>query len=472
MAKHIWKIIYSGSSSVEMRALEFLYGEMGNYMLRDWGVYALYTMACEKASAELPDQNAVVIGVGYENALLKKFIAPEEIPAHGFVIRKVDNPQYPDKRLILVAGSDPGAVLYGVITLVDDIFLQLPSGDGNAVIADADVFGTPMKDFTITDAPATAVRSVFTWAHPIGNMYEYFRNMARLKFNRVYMWNEFPPLNASEVVEYAHSWGIEIFWGFSWGWSTNCPDTDVSDLQQLKKSILQEYYDIWAKLPGDGIYFQSFTEMCLREINGRRVAECVVELTNGIADELLAVNPELKIVFGLHASSVRNDLDDIAKCDPRMEILWEDCGNYPFNYINVKPTPAEDLQFVRKLFAQNHSMGLVYKCQLTQKWENFVHQAGTYVLGHNGWKMQANDLEVTQSSWRNYKAVWSERGKLAYDLARVIQNEGGNAVEMNIAAQLNGPIHWPTALIAELFWNSNRDYMEIIKRVQRKTFVL
>jgi len=472
MAKHDWKIIYSGTSPIEMRALEFLYGEMGNYMLRDWGIYALYTMACEKAAGELPNQDAVIIGIANENELLKKFIDPAEIPADGFILRKLDNPQYPGKQLVLIAGSNASAVLYGVTTFIDDVLMSLSPRDNNAVIADADVFALPMKDFNIIDAPASKIRSVFTWAHPIGDMYEYFRNMARLKFNRVYMWNEFPPLNAAEVVEYAHSWGIEIFWGFAWGWSTNCPGTNVADLNALKQSILKEYHDIWAGLPGDGIYFQSFTEMMQREINGRCVADCVVELVNGITEELLKENPVLKIVFGLHASSVKDDLAIIARSDKRLEILWEDCGNYPFNHINEVPTPAEDLAFVRDLFAMKHLMGLVYKCQLTQKWANFAHQAGAYILGHNGSKMQANDLEVTQSAWRNYKAVWSEHGKLAYDLAQIIQNEGGSDVEMNVAAQLNGPIHWPTALTAELFWNSNRSYIEIVKCAQRKIFVI
>lgn len=472
MAKHDWKIIYSGNSPVEMRALEFLYGEMGNFMLRDWGTYALYTMACERASGELPDENSVVIGVGSENELLKKFIDPAAIPADGFILQKRDNPQYPGKQLVLIAGSNAAAVLYGVVTLVDDVLLSQTPRDNNAVISDTDVFGVPMKDFTMTDAPASRIRSVFTWAHPIGNMYEYFRNMARLKFNRVYMWNEFPPVNAAEIVNYAHSWGIETFWGFAWGWSTNCPGTDTADLDALRKNILDEYYDVWAKLPGDGIYFQSFTEMVQREINGRSVADCVIELVNGITGELLKKDPALKIVFGLHASSVKDDLEIIARSDARLEILWEDCGNFPFNCINEVPTPGKDLAFVRDLFAQNHFMGLVYKCQLTQKWADFAHQSGAYILGHNGSKMQTNDLAVTESSWRNYKAVWSEHGKIAYDLAQVIQSEGGPDVEMNVAAQLNGPIHWPTALTAELFWNSNRNYIEIVKCAQRKIFVL
>ena len=471
MAKQDWKILYSGSTPVEMRALEFLYGEMGNFMLRDWGVYALYTMACEKASAALPDQNAAVIGCISDNPLLQKFIRPDEVPAHGYRIRKAVNPDFPDKELILIAGSEPAAVLYGVITFVDDILPQSAKSDGNGVVSDISICALPLPETDLAEAPGFAVRSVFTWAHPIGNMYEYFRNMARLKFNRVYMWNEFPPVNAAEVVEYAHSWGIEIFWGFAWGWSPNCTETDVSNIEAMKQNILQEYYSVWAKLPGDGIYFQSFTEMWQRELNGRLVADCVVELVNSIAAELLTAQPELKIVFGLHASSVKDDLDIIARCDERLEILWEDCGHFPFNRVKKAPTPEEDREFVRKLIAQKHSMGLAYKCQLTQAWVNFAHQAGSYVLGHNGSKMQTNDLEVVASSWNFYKALWHEYGTIAYDLTRMIRQTGGTAIEMNVAAQLNGPIHWPTAMTAELFWNSDRPFNEIIRRVMRKNFV-
>ena len=356
--------------------------------------------------------------------------------------------------------------------LVDDILLmQLPSRESNAVFTDDDVFVGEIDDFTITDAPATKVRSLFTWGHPIGNMYEFFRNMARLKLNRIYMWNEFPPINAAEITEYAHSWGIEVFWGFAWGWSTNCRQTDVTDLDALKQSILKEYYDTWAELPGDGIYFQSFTEMRQREISGKNVADCVVELVNDIAGELLSKNPALKIVFGLHATSVKDDLDILARCDKRLEILWEDCGNFPFTNVNTAPTPEEDLRFTRKLIAQKHFMGLVYKCMLTQKWVDFAHQSGAYILGHNGSKMQAHDIAVTQNSWRHYKSVWTEHCKLAHQLTYIIQNEGGAEIELNIAAQLNGPLHWPTALTAELFWNSNRLCSEIVKCAQSKIFI-
>ncbi len=43
-----------------------------------------------------------------------------------------------------------------------------------------------------------------------------------MRFNGVILWNNQPPVNARDVVECAHSWGISVLWGFAWGWSTNC----------------------------------------------------------------------------------------------------------------------------------------------------------------------------------------------------------------------------------------------------------
>ena len=58
MYRKDWKIIYSSAEGVEARALEFLYGEMGDYMLRNREDYALHTLPCLKADATTPDTNA------------------------------------------------------------------------------------------------------------------------------------------------------------------------------------------------------------------------------------------------------------------------------------------------------------------------------------------------------------------------------------------------------------------------------
>ena len=471
MKQRDWKIIYSSCEGVELRALEFLYAEIGNYIQRDLGVYSLYTIPCEKGTENLPDRNAVVIGTLDGNPLLRRFIVPEEIPSHGFRISIVAHPDCAKMRLVLIAGDGPAEVLYGAVTFIDDILPETLPVDGDGVVYWGDAFKTPFPVMTYSDAPATLVRSVFTWAHPIADYEEYFRNMARMKLNRVYLWNEFAPVNAREVVDCAHTWGIEVFWGFSWGWSTNCTKANVLDLRGMSANILQEWHDVWSHLPGDGIYFQSFTETWETAISGKSIAECVTELVNYTASKILEENPNLRIVYGLHATSVMNCLPDIQKTDSRLEILWENCGGFPYK-VNVPVEPMKEHPFTRTLMALNHSMGLVFKCQLMQKWTDFAHQAGPYVMGRNGHCVQKHDIAVTAPMWRHYEALWAENGKLAHDLASLVQREGGVDVELNLAAQLNGPIHWPTALTAELFWNSSRCYDDIRSRVLRKRWLV
>ena len=66
--------------------------------------------------------------------------------------------------------------------------------------------------------------------------------MARLKFNELIIWNDFVPLNIREVIDYAHSYGIKVNLGYSWGWIDGCNKiTDISDkkLDELKEQIIE-----------------------------------------------------------------------------------------------------------------------------------------------------------------------------------------------------------------------------------------
>ena len=116
-------------------------------------------------------------------------------------------------------------------------------------------------------------------------------------------------------------------------------------------------------------------------------------------------------------------------------------------------------------------MGLVFKCQLMQKWTDFVHQAGSYVEGRNGAEMMRHDIAVTTPMWRAYDALWLEKGRRAYELAELIHSEGGAQIEMNLAAQLNGPVRLPSALTAELFWSTAPSYDEILRKVVQRSYV-
>ncbi len=463
-----WEIVYAADAGVELRALELLYGELGDSILREPGVYAFHTLKCTKASDALPAGNAFLIGTRENNPLLAKFFAASDIPAHGFRIRIIAHPAAQDKRLVLIAGAGPKEVLYGVCAFFDDVLIKFVPMDSDGIRERDKAFLKPFPATDFADAPETLVRSVFTWAHPIGDYRDYIRNMARLRVNRLYMWNEYPPVNAKEVVDYAHSWGIEVFWGFAWGWSTNCRDGAALKLSDLRAEILKDWRTRWSKLPGDGIYFQSFTEMRVEKVGSRTVADRVTELVNTTAAEILKERPDLKIVYGLHALSVSRELKTIAKTDPRLEILWEDCGGFPYRYSKFV-SPRGDTAMTEDILAMPNPKGLLFKCMLMQDWRTFVHQSGPFVLGMNGKRMQAHDIAVTAPMWSHYEGQWAIHGKKAYDMARLIHQKGGVNVELGIASQLNGPVHWPLVLTFRLFWSTKESYETLLEKAMTST---
>ncbi len=206
MRNRDWEIVYSSNEGIELRALELLYGELGNYILREPGQYAFYTLKCAECSEGLPASNAFVIGTLANNPILRSFIKDDEVPAHGFCIRIVGNPAAEGKQLVLIAGDGASEILYGVCAFFDDVAPMCFAKNGDGIFEDDELFSKPLPETEYKDAPQSLVRSVFTWAHPVGDYRDYIRNMARMRINRLYYWNEYPPVNANEIVHYAHSW--------------------------------------------------------------------------------------------------------------------------------------------------------------------------------------------------------------------------------------------------------------------------
>lgn len=471
MKNRNWKIIYSNYEGVEKRAVEFLYRELAGRILRDPGIYSVHVLACEKVGCKL-DKNAVVVGTYDANPLLRRFFRPGEIPAGGYGVRIVDNPDDPALQLVLVCGDTPAAVFWGAADFIDDgLPAVAPKFDGHTF--DTDTFEQPrLAPYESLRAPQSRVRSVFFWGHTVDDYEAHFATLARLKFNEVIIWNEYPPLNARDVVACAHSYGIAVVWGFSWGWSTNCNDIDFGALDKLRDAIVDEWRRVWKPLGGDGIYFQSFTELSTDTINGHPIAESVVGLVNDTCAKILAEDPSLKIEFGLHATSVRQHLGAIAKTDPRIEIIWEDCGGFP--YKTTTPfDPEGDLAFTEAMLAQNRPMGLVFKCQAMLDWSRnrFNHQPGPYLLGMSGPDVLAADLAMLDQIWRRYTHDWLLHGKVAYGLAKRIHAEKGRPVTLNVVGNLVGPIRFPTALVSELFWSTEEPYETILARVLKRAYI-
>lgn len=464
-----WKMVVGSMDGPQGRAVQLINAEMGRFIVRDPGIYAIHTLPVVLADdpREIPGRNRILIGTLVNNAHLARWVKPGDIPENGYVVRAFEQD---GAKTVVIAGDNPVSVLYGAVDFVEDGLSALSIRIGNGITMPSYAFdGRPFaQSYESCRAPKTLIRSVFTWGHVISDYHSYFRNLARMKLNEVVIWNDYEPLNAREIVACAHSWGVKVIWGFSWGWTTGqCRGAKLDDesLKKLEDGIVAKWRETWGRLPGDGIYFQSFTETRSDNHGGRSVAEAVVKLVNATAARIWMEKPDLRIIFGLHATSVRSRLEEVFRTDPRMDIYWEDFGGFPYDARKTYEVPETDeREFFEKVLQDKRGIGLVYKCQLFQDWSNFFHQKGPYLLGEAGEDVMLHDQSVTSDAWRGYTLMWLSKGEKAYAVTRGFQSRNPTPA-LCLAGNFNGPIYFATALAAELFWSADEPYAEIIARV-------
>lgn len=478
-----WTLIYAKYEGAQKRAVDLVYRELGTYLTRDVGVYSFHAVACT-AQAQSEDGNQVFFGTYNDHAVFKEHFAAEEIPVNGYAVKVCDAPQHQGCKQVLLCGFSQREIFYAAAEFVDDYFTKAaPLFDAHIRLRN-EMLEYPLPDYKAVRSPSFQTRSIFTWGHPISDYQQYFENMARLKLNQVILWNDHLPLNADEIVSCAHSYGIEVLWGFSWGWDFNCKDGRVRDLEGLKNEIVSEYNRTYAGVKGDGIYFQSFTELTEDAIDGIPVSEAVTQLVNMTAEEILRIRPSLHLQFGLHASSVKDRLFDIARVDGRVEILWEDCGSFPYKALpqNERVNPFDSLEeseaqypFADKMIDLRGGapMGIVYKCMLTMDWsrKRVTHQPGRYVLGVASDATKRHDEGLLRNLWRYFSAEWIENGEYVYRLTRHIREKSEGKAAMCMAGMFSGGVWYPMALCAELFWDCREDFSAIRKRVLLRNWI-
>lgn len=480
MGNKTWKIFYSKYEGAQKRAVDLVYRELGNYQLRDTGVYSFHAVACENQETLPRDCHAVVLGRYVDNPVMQSYLQANEVAENGYVVKVMDHPENPACKLVLLCGDTDREVFYAAADFVDDYFtVATPSVDAYIHLRH-ELLEQRLPDYYHASAPSFKTRSVFTWGHPINDYRQYFENLARLKFNQVIVWNDFLPLNADDIVECAHSYGMELIWGYAWGWGFNCKESNVRDLDVLKDSIVQEFCATYQHAKCDGIYFQSFTELSESSIDGISVASAVVKLVNMTANELFKYNPDLHIQFGLHASSVKENIADIAQVDDRIEIVWEDCGGFPYKASPIS-LQLDECDFEEQTqFADNilclrdgGKSGIVYKCLLTMDWSRgrVTHQAGRYVMGETGDGTKQHDERLLADIWRFYSAEWVKHGERAYALTRHIHETSSGTNTMCLAGMFSGGVWFPTAMCAEMFWDCEQDYSALRDKVLKRQWV-
>lgn len=460
---------------------------------------ALYDMCTApvraKAADSLTDEDRScgIVAVGLAShplicaAAEKGFFVPERA-AQGYSVAVGENPLWGGD-LAVIQGADDAGVLYGAIEFVTR-YLGGGVYAGRRPYMEYESFFdkpmcSPLPAFVSRSAPGVSRRGIWTWGHVIYDYRAFFENMARLKMNEVVIWNNHIPLNHADVTEYAHSLGIRLIWGFAWGWDTDFAKLDLADsavLERIKASALERFESEYACSGCDGIYFQSFTEIDREYLGGRLIADAVVELVNDIGGRILEMDPGLEIQFGLHAQSVRNRLDYIAKVDPRISIVWENCGDFP--YVNLRheaelgdaPMDGGTVEFTRRIMdlrGGTDGFGVVLKGLVSLDWDTFVHPPADLILGERSEKCLAQISErrkplykIRQESFMRHSddiaAVARELTRSSRPVSALLLVEDG-AFEAGI------PL--PVAIVAEALWDGARSGAEIVTAAMRNPFV-
>lgn len=434
--------------------------------------------------------NLILVGQN-DSPLIRQLIEKEEITpcqkAQGYTIRIADSIWNTEKQMVVIAGSDIYGVLYGCVDFCNQYCGSRIYRSGSVVDdLHKEYFEKPfhekLPEWNVTTAPAVAERGIWTWGHVIYDYRRFFENMMMLKLNEVVIWNDFAPINARDIADYAHELGIKLIWGFPWGWGTDCRTSaklDDESLKELGYQIVAKYEKEYAHSGCDGIYFQSFTELGSAYIGDKLIAETVVDFVNDTAGMLLEKYPDLHIQFGLHAESVRNHTQFIAKVDPRVYIIWENCGSFPFQGVNAHhgdETQVGDLQatkeFVEKiavLRGREDKFGAVLKGMTALDWGKFRHQKPGLIMGERSQRFIRQMTEDKNRIWKSRQSYWIRHVEYLREVVKSLIKDKDyvNVQELVEKGMFEAAIPLPVAIYAETLWNCDRPGMETVLEVMK-----
>jgi hypothetical protein len=470
-----WKAIYSSAEGPEGRALEVLIERYGPPFLRESAHSNCFVLPLEKdgGKAVTTKRDIIVLGVPAQNATLRSVLgdAVKRVPAGGYLI-KTDHKR--GRNIVAIAGDTPQAVLWGMFDFLD---VHVPRLESRIASQHRRYAGTFFRAAKIpaseyATAPQTPIRSTWYWGQTIADYRTAFKEMARGRFNRAIIWNDQQVLNAREVVQYANSWGVEVFWGFSWGWTLSGQDARNLNFDKLADEIVNEWRTVWKPMGGDGIYFQSFTETNKRFIGGRSLPEATVSLVNRVASRILKEAPGTRFVFGLHSNSMRypGAAEAMKKVLPEIAIIWENCGGYnsfPFWELDGR-RGGPNRAFCEKVLALTPKAGLCWKAQLRMDWGNYVPPAGPFLLGCAGNRLYARDRAYATPRLWSFDEDWILNGKTVHEFMRHLRAGKNPPNELHAVCEYNPPYFFQTMCQAELFWSSVDSWEEIARRARQR----
>jgi len=451
-------------SEIQRRAIEELSATLLEYTLE----YPL----CLTYGETVEDHRPIYIGTRESNPYIAALPSEPLSRPEEYRIEVKDS-------VTVIEGYDDAGVLYGALDFYNKYILRFEHPDNdkcdyciNFLLSD------PLPDFSLRSAPSVRERGLWSWGHVIYDYKKYLDNMMRLKMNAVIIWNDFAPFNGDEIVDYAHARNIKVYWGFSWGWDNGCANLDITNLEGLPERTFEKYKKEYASMKGDGIYFQTFTEVWGDNIGGVLIAKAATDFVNRTASIFYENYPELEIQFGLHAMSVWDRLDLIAHTDPRIRIVWEDCGAFPFSYIpkdlSSFSQTEELVDRIAVLRGADDRFGVVTKGLVKLDWPSFKHLQGPQWMGVSNDTLKANRIERKRKIWRYIQAGWMTYGEEAYRMIqRMYRAKGGDLIATALVedGMFEEQIMFPVALYSEMLWDCESDIKTLTHGVALRGYV-
>ncbi len=378
---------------------------------------------------------------------------------------------------VIVEGYDDAGVLYGCIDFYNKYIVKYENQDTRGAYFKDILKNEKMPEFELSSAPSVKNRGIWTWGHVIYNYRGFIDNMMKLKMNTIIIWNDFVPVNAKEMIDYAHSCNIKVIWGYSWLWDTKCAKVNMDTIYDGIDSILEKFEKEYKELNVDGIYFQSFTELNQEKIGDVLVADAVTKFVNTTAEKFFGKFGEMELQFGIHATSVKEKLEYIKNTDPRIRLYWEDCGSFPFDYDPQKIDKYDETKaFVKKTahLRDNEKYGAVTKGLVYLDWGEFEHLEGSFYLGKCSKKVAKNRIERKNRIWRYIQAQWIANADKAYDMFKTMCDECYGDLYITALVEdgmFEENIMYPVALYSEMLWDTDCDFKEMMSSVALRSYV-
>jgi len=399
-----------------------------------------------------PDRDMVVIGTAENNPTIKSLIEngflDAESKQEGYSVRCAPHPQNAKVWLLAIAGVDSRGVLWALRDMEHyerDRFKSTSKG-------------LSAMPFSRRDYPRVEHRGHWVWGVNMPDKKAWMENMSRWKLNELIHWDNYPPKKAKEYVDFAHSRGIRVIWGFGWGWN---PDWNFEIPKEfdwgvggplmcgsnpfnrkfMREGILKKIRTEYVPTGCDGVYFQSFTEgnKCACTLcKDKSMGQLMLEFVNPIVADIKKEFPDLWVSCGIHANFGNyKELEDI---DPRCNIYWENCP--PGTSVRG---PQEDFGYINKTLPYAH--GFSKTCPADPK---FTEESLTKWMKGNARRYTINgDIETYYKYMRKHQE-WAAKllGKPS------TKKHATTVADHSVFCRRTPFMH---VALAEALWNPNLD---------------